>query len=249
VGQLDGKVAVITGGNSGIGLATARRFVAEGANVVIFGRDPKTLSQAAAELGESALALSGDVAKLKDIDRLIAETVQRFGQIDILFANAGIAPFVPFAEISEEFFDQVVNINIKGVFFTIQKAAPHMKDGGSIVVTTSVTNEMGIEGGSVYAATKAAERSLVRSLAAELVSRGIRVNAVRPGPIETPIHQRQGLPPEAVEQMIEDIKSRVPMGRLGTAEEVANVAFFLASAESSYVVGSEFTVGGGTADV
>ena len=249
MGQLEGKVAVITGGNSGIGLATARRFVSEGAKVVIFGRDPKTLDEAATELGASATAFSGDVAKLEDIDRLIGETVQRFGHIDILFANAGIAPFLPSTEISEDFFDQVVNINIKGVFFTIQKAVPHMKEGGSIVVTTSVTNEMGLEGGSVYAASKAAARSLVRSLAAELVGRGIRVNAVRPGPIDTPIHGRQGFPPEAVEQMVEDITSRVPLGRFGTAEEVANVAFFLASEDASYVVGSEFTVGGGTADI
>ncbi len=249
MGQLDGKVAVITGGNSGIGFATAKRFVAEGASVVIFGRDAKTLSDAATELGESAVVLSGDIAKLEDIDRLIAETVKRFGHIDILFANAGIAPFRPFNEISEEFFDQIVNINIKGVFFTIQKAVPHMREGGSIVVTTSVTNEMGLEGGSVYAASKAAARSLVRGLAAELITRGIRVNAVRPGPIDTPIHGRQGFPPEAVEQMIEEIKSRVPMKRFGTSEEVANVALFLASEESSYVVGSEFTVDGGTVEI
>ncbi len=249
MGQLDGKVAVITGGNSGIGLATAKRFGIEGARVVIFGRDAKTLSDAAAELGEPAMALSGDIAKLEDINRLIAETVERFGHIDILFANAGIAPFRPFNEISEEFFDEIVNINIKGVFFTIQKAVPHMREGGSIVVTTSVTNEMGLEGGNVYAASKAAARSLVRGLAAELITRRIRVNAVRPGPIDTPIHGRQGFPPEEVEQMIEEIKSRVPMKRFGTSEEVANVALFLASEESSYVVGSEFTVDGGTVEI
>ena len=249
MGQLDGKVAVITGGNSGIGLATAKRFVAEGADVVIFGRDESTLSDAAVELGNSTLVLSGDISKLGDIERLVAKTVERFGHIDILFANAGIAPFRPFNEISEEFFDQIVNINIKGVFFTIQKAVPHMRKGGSIVVTTSVTNEMGLEGGNVYAASKAAARSLVRGLAAELITRGIRVNAVRPGPIDTPIHGRQGFPPEAVEQMIEEIKSRVPMKRFGTSEEVANVALFLASEESSYVVGSEFTVDGGTVEI
>ena len=249
MGQLDGKVAVITGGNSGIGLATAKRFVTEGADVVIFGRNESTLSDAAAELGNSALVLSGDVSKLGDIEQLVAKTVERFGHIDILFANAGIAPFRPFNEISEEFFDEIVNINIKGVFFTIQKAVPHMKEGGSIVVTTSVTNEMGLEGGSVYAASKAAARSLVRGLAAELITLGIRVNAVRPGPIDTPIHGRQGFPPEAMEQMIEEIRSRVPMKRFGTSEEVANVALFLASEESSYVVGSEFTVDGGTVEI
>ena len=249
MGQLDGKVAVITGGNSGIGLATAKRFVTEGADVVIFGRNESTLSDAAAELGNSALVLSGDVSKLGDIEQLVAKTVERFGHIDILFANAGIAPFRPFNEISEEFFDEIVNINIKGVCFTIQKAVPHMKEGGSIVVTTSVTNEMGLEGGSVYAASKAAARSLVRGLAAELITLGIRVNAVRPGPIDTPIHGRQGFPPEAMEQMIEEIRSRVPMKRFGTSEEVANVALFLASEESSYVVGSEFTVDCGTVEI
>ena len=249
MGQLDGKVAVITGGNSGIGLATAKRFVAEGADVVIFGRDESTLSDAAAELGNSPLVLSGNISKLGDIERLVAKTVERFGHIDIFFANAGIAPFRPFNEISEEFFDEIVNVNIKGVFFTIQKAVPHMREGRSIVVTTSVTNEMGLEGGNVYAASKAAARSLVRGLDAELITRGIRVNAVRPGPIDTPIHERQGFPPEAIEQMIEETKSRVPMKRFGTSDEVANVAMFLASEESSYVVGSEFTVDGGMVEI
>ena len=249
MGQLDGKVAVITGGNSGIGLATAKRFVAEGAKVVISGRDQSTLDAAVRELGENALGVAGDISKLEDIDRLIAAATDRFGKIDILFANAGIAPFAPITDIDEQFYDQTFAVNVKGVFFTVQKALPHLNDGASIVVTSSISNELGMEGASVYAATKAAVRSLVRNMAAEFAPRGIRVNTLSPGPIETPIYGRLGMPPEAAEQMAEALKNQVPMGRFGQADEVANVALFLASDQASFVMGAEFTVDGGTGQV
>ncbi len=249
MGQLDGKVALITGGNSGIGLATAKRFVAEGAKVAISGRDQSTLDAAVRELGENALAVAGDISKLEDIDRLIAATTDRFGKIDILFANAGIANFVPITDVDEQFFDQMFAVNVKGVFFTVQKALPHLNDGASIVVTSSLSNQLGMEGGSVYAATKAAVRSLVRTMAAEFASRRIRVNTLSPGPIETPIYGRLGMPPEAMEQMKEQLSSQVPLGRFGQADEVANVALFLASDQSSYVMGAEITVDGGMGQV
>ncbi len=249
MGQLDGKVALITGGNSGIGLATAKRFVAEGAKVAISGRDQSTLDAAVRELGENALGVAGDISKLEDIDRLIAATTDRFGKIDILFANAGIAPFAPITDIDEQFYDQVFAVNVKGVFFTVQRALPHLNDGASIVVTSSISNELGAEGASVYAATKAAVRSLVRNMAAEFAPRGIRVNTLSPGPIETPIYGRLGMPPEAAEQMAEALKKQVPMGRFGQADEVANVALFLASDQASFVMGAEFTVDGGMGQV
>ena len=249
MGQLDGKVAVITGGNSGIGLATAKRFVAEGAKVVISGRDQSTLDAAVRERGENALGVAGDISKLEDIDRLIAATTDRFGKIDILFANAGIAPFAPITDIDEQFYDQAFAVNVKGVFFTVQKALPHLNDGASIVVTSSISNELGMEGASVYAATKAAVRSLVRNMAAEFAPRGIRVNTLSPGPIETPIYGRLGMPPEAAEQMAEALKRGRPMGRFGQADDVANVALFLASDQASFVMGAEITVDGGMGQV
>ena len=249
MGQLDGKVALITGGNSGIGLATAKRFVAEGSKVAISGRDQSTLDTAVRGLGENALGVAGDISKLEDIDRLIAATTDRFGKIDILFANAGIAPFAPITDIDEQFYDQVFAVNVKGVFFTVQKALPHLNDGASIVVTSSISNELGMEGASVYAATKAAVRSLVRNMAAEFAPRGIRVNTLSPGPIETPIYGRLGMPPEAAEQMAEALKSGIPMGRFGQADEVANVALFLASDQASFVMGAEITVDGGMGQV
>lgn len=249
MGRLDGKVALITGGNSGIGLASARRFVAEGAKVAILGRDQKTLDSVAAELGADAVVAKGDVSSVTDIDRFVGEAVERLGKVDVLFANAGVAPFIPMDQVDEAAFDKIMNINVKGVFFSVQKALPHMNDGSSIILTSSVVNQMGMANGSVYSASKAAVRSLVRTMAAELSGRNIRVNTLSPGPIETPIFGRLDLPQEAMEEMTAGINTQVPLGRFGTAEEVANVALFLASDESSYVQGAEFAVDGGMAQV
>lgn len=243
--KLSGKTAVITGGNSGIGLATAKLFVQEDARVVILGRDDKTLAAAKQELGDKAMTLKTDVASLDQIDAAVRETGARFGKIDILFANAGIAEFAPMEQIDENFFDKTFDINVKGVYFTTQKFAPLLRDNGAVLFTTSVVNQKGWAGTSVYSASKAAVRSLARTLAAELQPRKIRVNAISPGPIETPIYGRLGMPQEAVQQLADSILQQTPMHRFGSADEVARVALFLASDDSSYLTGSEISVDGG----
>ncbi len=243
--RLAGKVAVITGGNSGIGLASARRFASEGARVAILGRDPTTLEAALSELGDAAIGIAGDVQNLQDIDRLY-ETVEReFGSIDVLFVNAGVAKMRPVEAVDEEHFDELFNVNVKGAYFTVQKALPLMNDGGTIVLNTSIANQLGNPTMSVYAASKAALRSLARTFSAELVERGIRVNAVSPGPIETPIYGRLDLPPDALDEMAASFTERVPLKRFGAAEEVANAVLFLSSPESSFVLGHELVVDGG----
>jgi NAD(P)-dependent dehydrogenase (short-subunit alcohol dehydrogenase family) len=240
-----GKVAVITGGNSGIGLATARRFVSEGAKVAILGRDPTTLETAVSELGDAAIGVAGDVQSLQDLDRFY-ETVKRdFGSIDLLFVNAGVAKMRPLEAVDEKHFDELFAVNVKGAYFTVQKALPLMNDGGTIVLNTSIANQLGNPTMSVYAASKAALRSLVRTFSAELVERGIRVNAISPGPIETPIYGRLDLPPEAQEEMAAAFTEQVPLKRFGAAEEVANAVLFLSSSESSFVLGHELVVDGG----
>lgn len=247
--KFTGKVAVITGGNSGIGLATAKRFVAEGAKVVISGRDRQTLDEAAAEIGGEVLAVRADVVNPGDLDRLFAETKAKFGKVDALFVNAGIAKFVPLTETTEAVFDQMVNINLKGAFFTVQKALPLLNDDASIIFNTTTIHRLGLHSSSAYSASKAAVRSLARTLAAELVDRGIRVNAVAPGPIETPIYGKLGLSAEVVQEMATGILGRVPMKRFGSAEDVANAVLFLASSEASYVLGIEIAVDGGMAQL
>ena len=204
--KLEGKVAVVTGGNSGIGLATAKRFREEGAKVVITGRDQKTLDEAVKIIGGDVLAVRSDVSKLGDLDKLYKLVSEKFGKIDVLFANAGIAKFAPAAETSEALFDETFNINVKGVFFAIQKALPLLNDGASIVINSSVVNETGTAGASVYAATKAAVRSFARTLTTELIERGIRVNVVSPGPIATPIFGRTGLPQEAIDEFARNVR-------------------------------------------
>jgi NAD(P)-dependent dehydrogenase (short-subunit alcohol dehydrogenase family) len=249
MGKLNGKVVVVTGGNSGIGLATAKLFRAEGAKVAIAGRDQKTLDSAAKEIGEDTLAVRADVANLGDIDRLFEGVKKKFGKIDILFANSGVAKFAPIEQSSEQFFDEQFDINVKGMYFTIQKALPLLNPGASIILNSSVSGVKGQLTASVYAATKAAVRSFARTLTTELAGRGIRVNVVSPGPIETPIFGRTGLPKETLEQFAEHIKSSVPMKRFGQPDEVGKAVVFLASPESSYISGQEIFVDGGLANV
>jgi NAD(P)-dependent dehydrogenase (short-subunit alcohol dehydrogenase family) len=243
--RLEGKVAVVTGGNSGIGLATAKRFQEEGAKVAISGRSRKTLDEAARAIGNGVLAVQADVAKFADIDKLYAQVSQKLGKIDVLFVNAGVAKFAPLAETSESTYDEQFDINIKGAYFTIQKALPLLNDGASIILNTSVADSTGTAGASAYSATKAALRSLARTAAAELAGRGIRVNTVAPGPIVTPIFGRTGLPKEAIDEFAKEIVAKVPMKRFGQPEEVAGAVVFLASQDSSYITGVEINVDGG----
>ena len=248
--RLEGKVAVVTGGNSGIGLAAAKRLQEEGARVAIAGRSKKTLDEAMIAIGKDVIAVQADVSLAKDLDRLYATVSQRLGKIDILFANAGIYKFAPFTATTEELYDELFDINARGVYFTIQKALPLLNDGASIIINTSVAGEIGVANGTVYAATKSALRSFTRSIAAELVDRGIRVNAVSPGPIETPAgFARTGLPKEQIDQFIQDVVAKVPMKRIGQPSEIASAVAFLASSDASFMTGAEITVDGGLAQI
>jgi NAD(P)-dependent dehydrogenase (short-subunit alcohol dehydrogenase family) len=247
--RLEGKVAVVTGGNSGIGLATAKRLQQEGARVAITGRSKKTLDDAVKAIGNGVLAIQGDVAKIADLDELYTEVSQKLGKIDVLFVNAGIAKFAPLAETSESTYDEQFDINIKGAYFTIQKAIPLLNDGASIILNTSVVDNLGQAGASAYAATKAALRSLARTAAAELVGRGIRVNTVAPGPIVTPIFERTGLPKEAIDEFAKEIVEKVPMKRFGQPDEIAATVAFLASQDASYITGVEINVDGGLGQI
>ena len=241
--KLNGKVALITGGSTGIGLAIAKRFIEEGAQVAITGRTKDTLAEAKKELGSKALTIQSDISKLKDIAAMIAEVREKFERIDILVANAGIAKFAPLDQSSEEFFDEQFNTNVKGLYFSVQNAVPLIPDGGAIVLIASVVASKGFPGASVYSATKAAVRSFGRTLAAELAPRRIRVNTISPGPIMTPIFGKSGLTPEESQQFIQG----VALKRFGQPEEVASAALFLASEEASFVLGAEVLVDGGLA--
>lgn len=247
--SLRGKVAVVTGGNSGIGLATAKRFREEGARVAISGRDQKTLDEAVKTIGGDVIAVRADVSKVADLDKFYKIVGDKFGNIDVLFANAGVAKFAPFADSTESMFDETFDINVKGVFFSIQKALPLLNDGASIIINSSVVNETGIAAASVYSATKAAVRSFARTLTTELVDRGIRVNVVSPGPITTPIFGRMGLPKEALDELARDVQTKVPMKRFGKPEEIASTVLFLATPESSYITGVDINVDGGMGQV
>ena len=243
MGRLQGKVAVITGGTEGIGLATATLFAAEGAYVFITGRRQKELDEAVKTIGGNVFGVQGDVARLDDLDRLYATVADKKGRIDIVFANAGVAEFVPLGKISEEHFDKLFNINVRGTLFTVQKALPLMNDGGSIILNGSIASAKGTPAFGVYAASKAAIRSFVRTWTSELKERHIRSNVVSPGPIATPLLNRQE--PEVIAR----IASTVPMGRMGQPDEIAKAALFLASDDSSFVTGIELFVDGGRAQV
>jgi NAD(P)-dependent dehydrogenase (short-subunit alcohol dehydrogenase family) len=247
--KLAGKIAVITGGSSGIGLATAKRFVEEGAHVVITGRREKELKEAAAFIKRNVTTVTGDVSRLEDLDRLYAVVKEKHGHIDILFANAGAGTIAPLAVATEAHFDQTFDVNVKGLFFTVQKALPLFKDGGSIILNSSVSNVLGVPAFTAYAASKAAVRSFARGWTMDLKDRKIRVNSMSPGPIETPALENAGLTPEQAEQAAAQFVTQVPMGRRGKPEEIAAAVVFLASDESSYITGVDLAVDGGMAQV
>jgi len=243
--KLENKVAVITGGSSGIGLATAKEFINNGARVVIFGRGKQALEEAVKELGSNSFAVQGDVCKLSDLDKLFSETKSRFGGIDVLFVNAAQAKLAPIAETTEAFFEEMMNINFKGAYFSLQRAIPYLNNNASVIITTSWLNSIGFGGSSLLGASKAALRSVVRVASAELVGKGIRVNAVSPGAIETPLWGKIGLPDEVLKAAGEAISNQIPVRRWGKPEEIAKTVLFLASDDSSYIVGNELAVDGG----
>jgi len=248
-GKLEGKIALITGGNSGIGLATAKQFVSEGAYVFITGRREAELAAAKEQIGKNVTAIQGDVSNLDDLDGLFAQIRKEKGEIDIVFANAGVARYAPIGTITEDFFDSIFDINVKGVLFTVQKALPLLRDGGSIILNASIVGSKGLSSNSVYSATKAAVRSFARTWTTDLKDRGIRVNAISPGPIDTPGLSELLASSETGEQRKKMISTTVPLGRFGRPEEIAKAVVFLASDDASYITGIELFVDGGFAQV
>jgi len=247
--KLQNKVAVITGGSSGIGLATARRFVAEGAHVFITGRRRSELDQARSQIGSNVTTVQGDVANLDDLDRLYRTVADEKGVVDIVFANAGFVELLPIDAVTPEHFDKTISINLRGLLFTVQKALPLMKNGGSIVLNSSVVGVMGLPGHGVYGATKAGVRSFARTWAAELKDRGIRVNVVSPGATDTPIIDGQFTTRQQAESAKAAFAERTPLARLGRPDELATAVLFLASDDSSYITGIDLQVDGGLAQI
>jgi NAD(P)-dependent dehydrogenase (short-subunit alcohol dehydrogenase family) len=245
VSRFTDKVVLVTGGNSGMGLATARAFAAEGADVVVCGRNQATLDAAVLSLGPKALAVRADLARLDDIKRLVRVVQERHGRLDVLFANAGAARFGPIGEMTEAHWDEIMGANLKGLYFTVQQALPLMTSGAAIVLNASVAAGKGKPGSTIYAASKAAVVSLGRTLGGELVGTGIRVNVVSPGPIETPIFAGLNMTPQAVAEMKTEWAAYNPMKRFGTTEEVARAVLFLASPDASYITGVNLAVDGG----
>ena len=243
--SLQNKVAVVTGGNSGIGLATAEEFVARGAKVVITGRNAYAVSAAAEKLGGGTLGVTADQSSLADADKLVAEVKERYGKIDVLFVNAGIGAFAPVADVTEADFDAIMNTNFKGAYFTVQKFLPVLNDGGSIILLSSVNAFTGMPGSSVYSASKAALNALGRTLSAELATRGIRVNTVNPGPIITPILAKAGLDDNSITAFRQKFAERIPLNRAGESAEVAKLVAFLASSDASFITGAEYNIDGG----
>jgi NAD(P)-dependent dehydrogenase (short-subunit alcohol dehydrogenase family) len=247
--KLTGKVALVTGGNSGMGLATAKLFAGEGAKVVITGRRQEALDEAAKIVGPSVLTVQGDVSKMADLDRLFATIKNKYGHLDVLFANAGLGQVVPLGQVTEEQFDREFAINVKGLFFTVQKALPLLRDGSSIILNASIAASKGMEAVSVYSATKAAVRSFARTWTTDLKGRKMRVNSLSPGPIETPIFGKMGLSEEQAQGWKQALPGMVPLGRMGSDEEIARAVLFLASDDSSYITGIDLVVDGGMAQV
>lgn len=247
--KLKNKVAVITGANSGIGLATAKLYLKEGAKVVLSGRRKEALEDASRSLEGDFITVVADVSKPEDNVNLIKESVNKYGNIDILFLNAGIAPPIPTTDITEAHYDEIFNINVKGPILATKEALPHINDGGSILFTNSIVHQKGFDGLGVYSASKGALRAYSRVLTSEVKSRGIRVNSIAPGPIDTPIYGKMGLPQEVVEEMGKGFAAQVPLGRFGTSEEVAKTALFLASDDASYINGVELEVDGGLSQI
>ncbi|TCV96859.1 SDR family NAD(P)-dependent oxidoreductase [Biostraticola tofi] len=245
MGKLDSKIAVVTGGSSGIGYAIARRFIQEGATVYIAGRRLAELEAAAAKLGKQAKAIQTDIASPDSLDRLFTTVQQEEGGLDILVANAGVIASSAIGEVTEQHYDQMFDINVRGTFFTLQRALPAMREGGSIILVSSCLATKGLPGHSVYNATKAAVRSLVRTAAAELKARHIRVNTLSPGPVDTPIIDGQVGTPQEAEAFRQQAAAMVPLGRLGQPDELAAAALFLASEESSFSTGTDLVVDGG----
>jgi NAD(P)-dependent dehydrogenase (short-subunit alcohol dehydrogenase family) len=245
--RLSGKKAVITGGNSGIGAAAAELFIKEGADVLITGRRKEEVERVAAQLGKNAHGLVSDAGNMNDVRALKSRVSAIMPGIDVLFVNAGIAVFTPFSDSDEAMFDEQMNINFKGAFHTTRELLPLMKDGGSIILTSSILADLGMAGSTVYSASKAALRSLAKTLAVELAPRKIRVNTISPGPINTPIYGKMGMPQEVLTAFAASVRTKIPLDRFGTPEEVAQVALFLAGGESSFLTGTDLTVDGGKA--
>ena len=249
MGKLEGKVALVTGGNSGIGLATAKAFVNEGAFVFITGRREAELAAAVEEIGGHVAAVQGDVSNRGDLDRLFEQIKKEQGRLDIVFANAGVAKYAPLGDITDEFYDAIFDVNVKGVLFTVQKALPLMPDGASIILNASIVASKGFSANSVYSATKAAVRSFARTWTTDLKARRIRVNAVSPGSIDTPGLNDLLASSETGQQRAKMIASAVPLGRFGAPSEIAKAVVFLASDDSSYITGAELFIDGGLAQV
>jgi NAD(P)-dependent dehydrogenase (short-subunit alcohol dehydrogenase family) len=249
MGKLEGKIALITGGNSGIGLATAKQFVNEGAYVFITGRREPELARAVKEIGRNVTGIQGDVSNLADLDRLFAQIKREKGKLDVVFANAGIAKYAAFGKITEDFYDSMFDVNVKGVLFTVQKALSLLSDGASIILNASIAGSKGLPTYSVYSATKAAVRSFARTWTTDLKDRRIRVNAISPGSIDTPAATDLLASSEVGEQRRKMVSTSVPLGRFGRPDEVAKAVVFLASDDSSYITGTELFVDGGFAQV
>ena len=243
--RFDNKTVLVTGGNSGIGLATALEFVKQGARVIITGRDQATLDQAQAQLGPNAIALRNDAGNIKSAKELAMSLADQGVRLDALFINAGVARFAPLEAIDEALWDETFNVNVKGAYFAIQALSPLLNDGAAIILNGSINAHIGMPNSSVYAASKAALISLAKTLSSELISRGIRVNVVSPGPVATPIYGRLGLPDEQLGELAAGIQAQIPLKRFGTPDEIASAVVYLSSPEAAFIVGTELIIDGG----